>query len=138
MSENLALVRAEPPIAAGDQLARAGAWLVQFARRFDRLPTEPADQLTQPLRRSRALFGARFPALGVRQLIGDLGKIDLEVVNQDIVHGVVLIRLQLIKALSENLSRAVRRMALTTRSVYKDVTGAIDIMSESRGFPQDL
>src|ERR1700731_1814300 len=103
MIENLALVRAELPIDAGDQLARAGAWLVQFARRFDRLPTEP-------LRRSRALFGARFPALGVRQLIGDLGKIDLEVVNQDIVHSVVLIRLQLIKALSENLSRAVRRM----------------------------
>ncbi len=138
MIENLALVGAELPIDAGDQLAGAGAWLVPFACRLDRLPTEPADQLTQSLGRSRTLFDARFPALGVRQLVGDLRKIDLEVVNQDIVHGVVLIRLQLIKAVSENLSRAVRRMALTTRSVYKDVTGAIDIMSESRGLPQDL
>jgi hypothetical protein len=61
-----------------------------LARWLDRLPTEPADQLTQALRRSRALFVARFPALGVRQLVGNLRKIDLEVVNQDIVHGLVL------------------------------------------------
>src|SRR4029077_4025393 len=138
MIETLALVWAELAVDAGDQLARAGARLMPFACRFDCLPAEPADQLPQALRRSRTLFVARFPALGVRQLVGNLGKIDLEVVNQDIVHGVVLIRLQLINVVSENLSRAIRRMALTTRSVYKDVTGAIDIMSESRGFPQDL
>ena len=82
MIENLALVRAELPVDAGNQLARAGARLVPFACRLDRLPAEPADQLTQPLRRSRTLFVGRFPTLGVRQLVGDLRKIDLEVVTR--------------------------------------------------------
>ena len=36
--------------------------------------------------RRRALFAAGFPAAGVRQLIGNLWKIDLEVMNKDVVH----------------------------------------------------
>jgi hypothetical protein len=94
VSEDRALGGAD----AGDQLARAGAWLVPLRLRLNRLPAEPPDQLTQTLRRSRALFGARFPATGVRQLIGNFRKIDLEVVNKDVVHGAGLIGLQLIKA----------------------------------------
>jgi len=133
--EDLALVRAELAIDASDQLACAGARLVRLHVRLNRLPAKPTDQLTQPLRRSRPLFVARFLAAGVRQLVGNLREIDLEVVNKDIMHGVVLIRLQLIKAVKQNLSRAVRRMAQITRSVYKDVTGAIAIMSESRLAP---
>ena len=98
MIEDLALVGAELAIDAGDQLARAGARLVRLHVRLNRLPAKPTDQLTQPLRRSRPLFVARFLAAGVRQLVGNLREIDLEVVNKDIMHGVVLIRLQLIKA----------------------------------------
>ncbi len=52
---------------------------------------KPPDQLTQPLRRRRALFVSWFPAAGMRQLVGNLRKVDLEVVNQDIVHCVLLI-----------------------------------------------
>jgi hypothetical protein len=91
MIEDRALVGAELTVDAGDQLARAGARLVPLRGRLDRFPAKAPDQLTQPLRCSRALFVTRFPAAGMRQLFGNLRKIDFEVVNQDIVHGVVLI-----------------------------------------------
>jgi hypothetical protein len=91
MVEDLPLIGAEFAIDAGDQLARTGAWLVPLLGRLSRFPPEPPNQLTQPLRRRRALFVTRFPAAGVCQLVGNLREIDLEVVDQDVVHAVVLI-----------------------------------------------
>jgi hypothetical protein len=91
MIEDLALIGAELAVDASDQLARTGAGLVPLLGGLDRFPAEPPDQLTQPLRRRRALFVTRFPAAGVCQLVGNFREIDLEVVDQDVVHAVFLI-----------------------------------------------
>src|SRR3979411_138985 len=96
---------------------------------------QAADQLSQPLGGSRPLFIARFAGTGVRQLLRNFGKVDLEVVNKDIVHGVVRRDFELSKLGKTILSRAVRRMFVETITVYKDVTGAKAIMAESRPPP---
>ena len=86
MVEHGALVRAELAIDAGDHLGGAGSWLVPRCTRLDRAPAQPADQLPQPFRGGRPLFIARLAGAGVRQLLRNFGKVDLEVVNKDIVH----------------------------------------------------
>src|SRR2546423_803285 len=96
------------------------------------LPPQPALQLPQPFRGGRPLFIARLAGAGVRQLLRNFGKVDLEVVNKDIVHGVLSSDFELSKSGQKLLSRAVRRMFVERLTVYKDVTGAKAIMAESR------
>ena len=100
--------------------------------RLDRATAQPADQLPQPFGGSRPLFIARLAGAGVRQLLRNFGKVDLEVVNKDIVHGVLSSDFELSKLGQQVLSRAVRRMFVERLTVYKDVTGAKAIMAESR------
>ena len=132
MVEHGALVRAELAIDAGDHLGGAGSWLVPRRTRLDRATAQPADQLPQPFRGGRPLFIARLAGAGVRQLLRNFGKVDLEVVNKDIVHGVLSSDFELSKSGQKLLSRAVRRMFVERLTVYKDVTGAKAIMAESR------
>jgi len=95
--EHRTLLRAQLAIDAGDQLGGTGAWLVPHGTGLDGAAAQPADQLTQPFGGSRPLFAAGLPAPDVRELFGNFGEIDLEVVDKDIVHGVVLSQLRLSK-----------------------------------------
>jgi hypothetical protein len=65
--------------------------------RTSRFPTEAADQLPQPFSRSRTFFLPGLGSSGVCQLIRDFRKVDLKVVNKDIVHGVIASRLRVIE-----------------------------------------
>jgi hypothetical protein len=134
--EHRALVRTQLAIDAGDHLRRAGARLVPRRPRLDGTAAEPADQLPQPLGGGCPLFVARLAGTGVRQLLRNFGKVDLEVVNKDIVHGVFSSAFKPSKLGKRVLSRAVRRMAIEELTVYKDVTGAKAIMAESRPSPR--
>ena len=133
--EHGALVRTQLAVDARDHLRGTRTWLMPRCSRLDRATSQPADQLSQPLGGSRPLFIARLAGAGVRQLLRNFGKVDLEVVNKDIVHGVLSSDFQLSKLGQKVLSRAVRRMFVERLTVYKDVTGAKAIMAKSRPPP---
>ena len=48
--------------------------------------TQSPDQLAQPLSGSRPLFVTRIAGPGVRQLLRDFRKIDLEVMDKNVMH----------------------------------------------------
>jgi len=48
--------------------------------------TKSPDQLPKPLGGSRPLLVTRFASTGVRQLLRDFRKIDLEVVDKNVMH----------------------------------------------------
>jgi hypothetical protein len=87
------LVGAQLTIDAGNHLCGAGAWLVPRRTGLGGAAAQPADQLTQPFGSSRPLLAARLEGAGVRQLFRNFWEVDLEVMNKDIVHGVISRRL---------------------------------------------
>ena len=81
------LVGAELAVHPGDHLrgGRPGG-VGRSACRFG-AATQSPNQLPQPLGGSRPLFVRRFAAMRVRQLLRDFRKIDLEIVDQNVMHG---------------------------------------------------